>query len=159
MRQCRSTSIWRFMTRRNNAIVRPVSMRLSGRTSASRGSRSTRRIASTAKPATSRIRRRTSTGSFPKAAEARIIRTCNLAALISGVMLLAGPAAAVRSDEVSPFARYVRARAADAAGMSDLAAMQYAAALDEAPDNLALALRTYRQAAVAGDRQLALKTA
>jgi len=74
-------------------------------------------------------------------------------------MLLAGPAAAVRSDEVSPFARYVRARAADAAGMSDLAAMQYAAALDEAPDNLALALRTYRQAAVAGDRQLALKTA
>ena len=74
-------------------------------------------------------------------------------------MLLAGPAAAVRGDEVSPFARYVRARAADAAGMSDLAAMQYAAALDQAPGNLALALRTYRQAAVAGDRQLALKAA
>src|SRR5687767_5461877 len=36
-----------------------------------------RRIASTARPATSRIPSRTSAGSFPKAAAARIIRTCS----------------------------------------------------------------------------------
>jgi Flp pilus assembly protein TadD len=53
----------------------------------------------------------------------------------------------------------VRARAADAAGMPELAAGQYAAALEETPGNLALAARTYRQATVAGDKALALKAA
>src|SRR6476661_5460174 len=41
-----------------------------------RGSRSTPRIASTARRATSRTRPKTSTGSLPKAAEAPITRTC-----------------------------------------------------------------------------------
>src|SRR5215208_5726893 len=39
--------------------------------------RSTRRTACTARPATSRIRRRTSSGSRPKAAADRTTRTCN----------------------------------------------------------------------------------
>jgi hypothetical protein len=43
----------------------------------SRGCRSTRRIASTARPATSRTRPRTSTGSCRKAEEGPIIPTCN----------------------------------------------------------------------------------
>ena len=42
-----------------------------------RASRSTRRTASTARPATSRTRPRTSTGWCPKAAAVRIIRTCD----------------------------------------------------------------------------------
>ena len=46
------------------------------RATASRACRSTPRIASTARPATSRTRRRTSTGWSRKAAAARIIRTC-----------------------------------------------------------------------------------
>ena len=41
-----------------------------------RGCRSTRRTASTARPATSRTRPRTSTGSCPRAAAGRTIRTC-----------------------------------------------------------------------------------
>ena len=43
-----------------------------------RACRSTRRTACTARPATSRIRRRTSTGSCPRAAADRTIRTCSL---------------------------------------------------------------------------------
>ena len=50
------------------------------------GFRSTPRIASTAKPATSRTRPRTSIGSHPKAAEAPITRTCNI---FTGVTLAA----------------------------------------------------------------------
>jgi len=75
------------------------------------------------------------------------------------VTALAGPADAVRSEAVSPYMSYVRARAADAAGMPELAAGQYAAALGETPNNLQLAQRTYRQASIAGDKLLALKMA
>lgn len=65
----------------------------------------------------------------------------------------------MRNEDISSFTRYVRARAADVAGKPELAAGQYAAALEENPGNLPLATRTYRQATVAGDRVLALKTA
>ena len=58
---------------------------------ASRGSRSTRRIASTARPATSRTRPRTSTGSSPKAAEGRIIPTCKMAGGAALAALLRRP--------------------------------------------------------------------
>ena len=53
----------------------------------------------------------------------------------------------------------MRARAADVAGRSELAAAQYAAALQETPGNITLALRVYRQATLAGDEQLALQSA
>jgi tetratricopeptide (TPR) repeat protein len=72
---------------------------------------------------------------------------------------LAPPAMANRGETLSPYTRYVRARVADAAGLSGLAASQYAAALQETPGNLQLAVRTYRQATVAGDKALALKSA
>jgi Flp pilus assembly protein TadD len=92
--------------------------------------------------------------------EGRIIRTCEFlagAAALAG--LVAAPVAAVRSDDASAFTRYIRARAADAAGDPELAAGQYAAALEEAPGNLPLLTRTYRQATIAGDRALALRSA
>ena len=77
-------------------------------------------------------------------------------------MMAAGfeaPALAVKSDPLSPYTRYIRARAADVAGRPELAAAQYAAALQETPENLPLALRAYRQATVAGDKVLALRSA
>lgn len=74
-------------------------------------------------------------------------------------MTASAPAGAVRSDDISSFTRYVRARAADAAGKPELAASQYAAALEDNPGNMSLAARTYRQATVAGDKLIALKSA
>ena len=66
------------MPGRRRAIVRPASTNGS-RTAVSRVSSSTRRTASTAKPATSRIRTRTSPGCRPRAAAGRTIRTCDRA--------------------------------------------------------------------------------
>jgi len=56
-------------------------------------------------------------------------------------------------------AQYVRARAADAAGKLDVAAAGYAAALAASPGDELLALRTYRQAMLAGDEPLARRAA
>lgn len=72
---------------------------------------------------------------------------------------IASPIAANRGENLSPYTRYVRARAADAAGLSTVAAGQYAAALQDTPGNLQLAARTYRQATVAGDKALAIRSA
>jgi Flp pilus assembly protein TadD len=83
--------------------------------------------------------------------------------LLAGAAVLAAglaePAVANRGEMLSPYTRYIRARVADAAGLSGVAATQYAAALAETPGNLPLAVRTYRQATVAGDKLLALKSA
>ena len=67
----------RSTIRRNSAIVRPASTR-SWRTAPARirGCRSTRRIACTAKPATSRTRSRTSIGLCRKVAGGLTTRTC-----------------------------------------------------------------------------------
>src|SRR3954462_8591063 len=118
------------MRDRSKDIVRRASTS-SLRKAGARGSRSTRRIASTAKPATSRTRPRTSTGSSRKAEEAPITRTCRFLA----AMLLTGtaaPALAATQDEAALLA-YVRARAADVAGAKDEASRRYAAALTLAP--------------------------
>ena len=69
------------------------------------------------------------------------------------------PAEASRRDDPSPGAQYVRARAADIAGMPELAAAQYAQVLSVSPDDEVLALRAYRQAIAAGDRALAVHAA
>ena len=82
-----------------------------------------------------------------------------LAGAATCVLTLTPPAEANRPDELSTYTRYMRARAADAAGMSDLAAAQYAAVLQDAPGNMQLAIRAYRQATVAGDKALALSSA
>ncbi|WP_238995821.1 tetratricopeptide repeat protein [Sphingomonas solaris] len=82
-------------------------------------------------------------------------------AAIAAALLAPLPAAAAvsRDDTPSGYTRYVRARAADAAGRTELAARGYAAVLAETPDDSVLALRTYRQAIAAGDRPLATRTA
>jgi len=72
--------------------------------------------------------------------------------------VLVAPAGAVRSD-MSPYKQYVRARAADAAGLVDLAAAEYGAVLSTSPDDVLLANRTYRQALIAGNEALAVKSA
>src|SRR3954467_1060417 len=94
-------------------------------------SRSTRRIACTARPATSRTPPRTSTGWSPRAAAGPIIRTCSL-----GLALLI--AASPGEAEPAPTA-YVRARAADAAGAAQAAAAGYAEALVGAPEDEVIA--------------------
>jgi Flp pilus assembly protein TadD len=84
-----------------------------------------------------------------------------LAATALAAMIAALPAAAAvrgpggRAAGDSAAVQYVRARAADAAGNLDVAAAGYAAALADSPGDELLALRTYRQAMLAGDQPLA----
>src|SRR5579883_2838467 len=78
MRRYRSASICRAGTRPNSAIARPAFTRSCAMTMAPiHACRSTRRTASTARPATSRIPRRTSIGWFPKAAVVPITPICD----------------------------------------------------------------------------------
>jgi len=75
---------------------------------------------------------------------------------------MAAPADAARkrgADQPSPYASYVRARAADVKGDPALAASEYAAALAAHPTEAALMVRTFRQAILAGDRDLAMRAA
>ena len=106
----------RYMPGPSSVIARRAFMNLSRETMASRGCRSTRRIASTARPATSRTRPRTSTGSRPKAEEGPITRTCKL---LGGadrwpalVLPRAGDGRAQRRAGDDPALTYVQARAA-----------------------------------------------
>lgn len=77
---------------------------------------------------------------------------------MSPVNALAAPSPP-RPEVRSGVAQYVRARAADAAGLSELAASGYSAALNAMPGDEVLALRAYRQAIDAGDRALAVRAA
>src|SRR4051812_13327488 len=144
------------MPGRSSVIARPESTSSSRRMAAS-GFRSTPRIASTARRATSRTPPRTSTGSSPKAAEAPITRTCSL---VAAALLLASaaPAGAV-VNETSALDAYVRARAAETAAPLPDAARAYAAALTLAPANDVLAARALRTGLWAGDEALAARAA
>jgi Flp pilus assembly protein TadD len=148
------------LTGRSSVTVPPASTS-SWRKAGGRGSRSTRRIASTARRATSRTRPRTSTGSSQKAEEARTIPTCSLArAGLAAAALLApfAPAAASVEDPAA-LSAYARALAAETLGTPDDAARRYAAALAISPGNEALAGAAFRQALTAGDKALALRAA
>jgi Flp pilus assembly protein TadD len=87
--------------------------------------------------------------------------------LITLPLLLATPFVGVAASEPPRPARsdqgavydFVRARAADNLGALDVAAAGYAAALADNPGDTMLGLRTFRQAIVAGDIALAVKTA
>lgn len=83
------------------------------------------------------------------------------AMLLTTAMLAAMPASAVRptAPTATPTTLYARARAADAAGMTELAATTYAQVLAMAPGDESIAARTYRQALAAGDNALALRAA
>src|SRR3954454_8562400 len=113
-------------------IVRQESMNSWRPKRVNRGSRSTRRTASTARPATSRTRPRTSTGSLQKAAEAPITRTCKWLAGAAIAAVAFVPAQATARLSVSDTARtYVEARAAAMSG-EHVRAAQLLASLAEA---------------------------
>src|SRR3954468_16736632 len=130
-------------------------------TGRSRGCRSTRRIACTARPATSRTRPRISTGSSPRAEEGRIIPICKLAgpAFAVGLLGLAAGAAQARVERSSPLISYVQARAAASAGALDRATAGYVAALAAAPNNEMIASQALGHAVTAGNWRLALDAA
>src|SRR3954447_11099974 len=135
------------MTARSSVTARPGSTS-SSKTGVEPASRSTRRIASIARRATSRTRPRTSTGSSPKAEEDRIIRTCKrlAAPLLGAALVLPAAPAAASVDRDAALAAYVQARVADSQGDSDLAAQRFATALSLAPDDDVLAARALAQA-------------
>src|SRR5690606_8670736 len=76
MRRCRWRSTWRATPGPSSATARPASTSSCATTTVASACRSTRRTACTARPATSRTRPRTSSGSFPRAAAARTTRGC-----------------------------------------------------------------------------------
>lgn len=84
-----------------------------------------------------------------------IIRTCSSALALLLAPLSTAPAAAQTVD----LRDYVRARAADAAGAANVAALGYGRALAATPDDPVIALRAYRQALMAGDVPLASRAA
>src|SRR5690348_8274965 len=121
-------------------IARQAFMNLSRARAVNRGSRSTPRIACTARRATSRTRPRTSTGSLPKVVEAPITRICRWlsGAALAAVALGASPAAARLA--ISDTARtYVEARAAAMNGDHGKAAQLLAALADAQPDQADIA--------------------
>ena len=124
-----------------------------------RGFRSTPRTASTARPATSRTRPRTSTGSLPKAAEAPITRTCKwLAGAALAALALAPVPAAARGSRLGRSARtYVQARAAAMSGDHARAAQLLAALAAAQPDQVDLASKALSEAIGAGQMDLALQ--
>ena len=83
--------------------------------------------------------------------------------LAAAAMLAASAPAAAIVPVLTPDERaaayYVRARAADAGGMLDVAAAGYAKALDAAPGDAVLAVRAYHQGLMAGDQALARRAA
>ena len=134
-------------------------MNLSRIRTASRGCRSTPRIAFTAKPATSRIRPRTSTGSRQKEAEVPIIRTCSWlgAAVVAALLAAPAPAAAkVRVAPDDPGLTYLQARAASMTGDHARAAALLATLAESQPDQLDLARKALSEAIGAGQMELAL---
>src|ERR1700761_6183682 len=156
------------MASRRSVIVRRASMRWS-RTVAGRASRSTPRIACTARHATSRIRRRTSPGSRPKGAVVPITRICRrrmrrflplIALLLAGCAAQEQPVARSDGDKTSEaFSTYLSARFA--ANDHDLgqAARYYGQALSEDPGNASLLSLSFFYATTSGDFDAAGKYA
>src|SRR6185369_10636991 len=130
-------------------------------TTVNRGCRSTPRIASTARRATSRTRPRTSTGSHPKAAEAPITRTCKLlsGAAVAALALVPVPAAARLSSASDPALTYVQARAAAMNGDHARSAALLAALVSTQPDQVDIARKALSEALGAGQIDLSLKLA
>src|SRR6476469_2087553 len=122
--------------------------------------RSTPRIVSTAKLATSRTRPRTSTGSLLKAAEAPITRTCKWLAGAAMAGLALAPVQASARLNGDDFARtYVQARAAAMNGDHAQAAQLLATLASSQPDQTDLAKKALSEALGAGRMDLALSLA
>src|SRR2546423_5252011 len=163
------------MRNRRSDTVPPAFTR-SSRSRTAPDSRSTRRTAFIAKPATSRIPRRTSPGYLPKAAAVPIIRTCKrlfvhrafLLICVSAFALSACASIGIGVDQKSSspqatqaesFGDYLSARlAASDHNMAD-AARLYAESLAADPDNVDILSRAFLYAAAAGDVPTAAKYA
>src|SRR5437868_2805082 len=145
------------MPAQSSVIARQAFTNSSRAKVANRGSRSTRRIASTAKPATSRTRLRTSTGSLQKAAEAPITRTCKWLTGTAMAALTLGSAPAEARITVSDSAKtYVQARAAAMSGDHAQAAQLLASLAESEPGQVDLAKKALLEAIGAGKMDLAL---
>ena len=116
-----------------------------------------RRTASTARPATSRTRPRTSTGSLQKAGEAPITRTCKLlgAAALAALTFASVPAEA-RLSTGDTALTYVQARAAAINGDHAQAAQLLATLADARPGQLQFAQQALTEAIGSGQMALAL---
>jgi tetratricopeptide (TPR) repeat protein len=136
-------------------------MNLSMARTVNRGSRSTPRTASTARPATSRTRPRTSTGSLQKAAEAPITRTCKLlgGTAFAALLLVPAAAAAARLSTGDPALTYVQARAAAINGEHARAAELLASLADAQPGEVQFVQQAITEAIGAGQMPLALSLA
>src|SRR5260221_1748473 len=125
-----------------------------------RGSRSTPRIASTARHATSRTRPRISTGSLPKVVEDQITRTCKLIVGAATIALALGATPAAARLSLSDAARtYVEARAAAMSGDHARAAQLLASLAEAQPDQADIARKALSEVIGAGDITLALSLA
>src|SRR5437764_9673992 len=145
----------------SSVIVRQAFMNSSKARVVNPDCRSTRRIASTARRATSRTRPRTSTGSPPKAVEDRITRTCKWMAGAAAVALTLGasPAAAARLAVSDAARTYVEARAAAMSGDHARAAQLLAALAQAQPDQADIARKALSEAIGARNMTLALSLA
>src|SRR5690348_3700306 len=145
----------------SSATARRECMNLSTAITVNRGSRSTRRTASTARLATSRTRPRTSTGSLQKAAEAPITRTCKLfaGAALAALTLTPVPAAAARLSTGDQALTYIEARAAAINGEHARAAELLATMADAQPGEIQFAQQALTEAIGAGRMDLALRLA
>src|SRR3546814_392065 len=148
MRRCRSKSIVCFMTRRSSDIAPPGFTKSSDRTKVIPVCKSMRRIVSTARRATSRIRRRISIGWCLKVAVGRTIRTCSVLALVLMAGATAETAAAAR-DDLTPWRAYVRGRAAISEDRLTEASHQFQIALKASANDRVLRQRTFGLALLA----------
>src|SRR3954468_9218094 len=149
------------MLPRSSAIARQESMNSSRARAVNPGSRSTPRIASTARHATSRTRPRTSTGSLPKAVEDQITRTCKIFVGTAALALTIGASSAAEARlSISDAARtYVEARAAAMSGDHARAAQLLASLAEAQPDQADIARKALSEAIGAGNMTLALSLA
>src|SRR3546814_872495 len=144
------------MTLRSRDIARPGFTKSSEPKKVTRVCRSTRRTASIARPATSRIRRRISIGWCLKVAVGRIILTCSAVAL----MALGAPlsAAAVQQD-FGAWRAYMRGRAAISQDKLGEAVRQFQTALQASEHDRILRQRTFGLALLSGDEKLSFELA
>src|SRR5437868_2951442 len=158
----RPRSTCRSMPDPSSVIAPREFMSLSRKPMASRACRSTPRIASTARPATSRTRPRTSTGSRPKAGEDPITRTCRLLSGIAAASLIivATPAAArLKVEPGDPGLLYMQARAASMTGDHARSASLLSTLVQSQPGEVDLARKALSEAVSAGRMDLALELA
>src|SRR6185503_18964705 len=145
----------------SSVIARREFTSLSRKPMANRACRSTRRIASTGRRATSRTRPRTSTGSPPKAAEAPITRTCRLLVGAGLAALILAPVPAIAKLKAPPNRAYVylEARAAAIGGDHARSAQLLSSLAEAEPANEDLNRRALSEAIGAGDMELAVRLA